>query len=118
MWSTLSHCSLSSSFGNHANEKPSTSDSKVYGKKGKVKFPCRPCEGNRLIHHCHYRDEDSKLLKSLTTSQPHLLVGYQKLSLNPPLLNEVIDKICLQSINPTLLEHESHESVSDHWLRK
>ena len=45
-----SHQPFSSAFGDHVGDKPSPSDSKVHGKKGKVKFPCRLCEWNHHIH--------------------------------------------------------------------
>ena len=85
MWSIGSHHTLSSAFGDHASDKPSTSNIKVHGKKGKVKFCCRLYEGNHPIHLCPYMDEASKVLDNLTTSQPRLPTGYRKLSPNPPL---------------------------------
>lgn len=50
VWSTSSHQPLSSTSGNHASDKSSTNDSKVHGKKCKVKFPCKLHEGNHPIH--------------------------------------------------------------------
>jgi len=61
VWSIGSHRPLSSTYGNHAGDKSSTSDSKVHWKKGKVKFPCKLCEGNHPNHLFPYMDEDSKV---------------------------------------------------------
>ena len=60
VWSTGSHQPLPPTSRDNAGDKPSTSDSKVHGKKGKVKFPCKLCEGNHLIHLHPYMDEASK----------------------------------------------------------
>ena len=53
---------MSLTSGDHVGDTPSTSDSKVHGIKGKVKFPCRLCEGNHPIHLCPYLDEAKKVL--------------------------------------------------------
>lgn len=66
VWSTSSHQPSSSASRDHAGDTPSTSDSKVHGKKGKIKFPCRLCEGNHHIHLFPYMDEASKVLETLT----------------------------------------------------
>jgi hypothetical protein len=92
---------------------PSTSDSQVPGKKGKVRFPCRLCKG---IHHSHlfpHMDEASKLLEKLTVSQQQLPTNYHKLSPNLPSVDEVIDLIP-STVNPTLpLESETHITQVD-----
>ena len=77
MWSIGSHQTFLLVSGDHASDKLSTSDSKVHGRQGKVKFPYKLCEGNHTIHLCPYMDEASKVLESHTTSQPRLLVGYR-----------------------------------------
>lgn len=108
MCSIGSHRPLSSASGDHAGDKHSTS--KAHGKKGKVKFPCKLCEGNHPIHLCPLMDETSKELENLTASQPHLLASYQNFSPDPSLVDPMIDqKSCL--VNPALSESESHESV-------
>lgn len=73
-------------------------------------FPYSLCEGNHLIYLCPYMDEASKVLEILTTSQPHLLIGYRKLSPNHLLVDEVIDQNP-NSFNPNLCKHESHKFV-------
>jgi len=60
-------------------------------------------------------DESSKLFENLTTYQPCLLANYQKISPNPPLVDEVINQN-LSPVNPTLSEHESHEFVPNQLL--
>ena len=60
VWSTGSHQPLSSTFDDNVGDKPSTSNSKSHGKKGKVKFPYKLCEGNHPIHLFPLLDEASK----------------------------------------------------------
>ena len=110
MWSACSHQPLSSASGNHAGDKTSTSNDKDYGKKGKVKFPYKLCEGNHPSHIFPLLDEASKELENLIASQPHLLIGYQKLSLDPSPVDQVIDQNPYL-VNPALSESESCESV-------
>ena len=59
---------MSLTFGDHAGDTPSTSDSKVHGKKGKVKFPCRLRKGNHPIHLCTYLGEAKKVLDNRPAS--------------------------------------------------
>lgn len=70
VWSTGSHQPFFSAFGDHVDDKPSTSDIKVHGKKGKVKFSCMLCEGNHPIHLCTYMNEASKVFYNIISSQP------------------------------------------------
>ena len=48
---------------------PSTSDSQVPGKNGKVRFPCKLCKGSHQTHIFPHMDEASKLLENLTIPQ-------------------------------------------------
>ena len=98
------------SLWDHAVDKTSTTDNKVHGKKGKVIFPCRLCEGNHPIHLCPYMDEASKVLVNLIVSQPRHPTGYQKLSLDPLLVDQLIDQ-STSLVNPTLSESESHDFI-------
>jgi len=59
-WSSHSHHLVSSTYGDHDGDTPSTSDNKVHGNKGKVKFPYRLCEGNHPIHLCPYLDKPKR----------------------------------------------------------
>jgi len=101
VWSTGSHKPLSLASGDHVGDKPSTSNSKAHRKKGKVKFPCKLCEGNHPIHLYLLMDEASKELENLTASQPHFPDGYRKLSPNPSLVDAVIDQKSYL-VNPSL----------------
>ena len=67
-WSSRSHHHVSSTSGDHAGNTPSTSGSKVHGRKVKVKFPCRLCEWNHPIHLCPYLDESKRVLDNRPTS--------------------------------------------------
>ena len=111
-WSSHSHHHVSSTSGDNAGDTPSTSDSKVHGKKGKVKFPCRLCEGNHPIHLCPYQDEAKKVLDNHPDSPQRLPSGYRKLSINPSLVDELTDQN-QPSVEPTLSESESYESIPD-----
>ncbi len=119
VWSTSSHQPFSLASGDHVGHKTSTSNNKVHGKKGKVKFPCKFCNGNHPIHLCPILDEASKELENLTASQPCLLVGYQKFSVDPLLVNPVIDQNS-SLVNPSLSLKVSLVSplLTNRWLRK
>lgn len=110
VWSTSPHRPLSSTFGHHASDKPSTSNSKSHGKKGNVKFMSKLCEGNHPIHLCHLMDEDSKELENLTISQPNLPTRYRKLSRDPLLVDPMFDRKS-SLVNPTLSKSESCKFV-------
>ena len=59
---------MSSTSGDHVGDTPSTSGSKVHGKKDKVKFTCRLCEGNHPIHLFPDLDEVKTVLDNHPTS--------------------------------------------------
>ena len=59
--------------------------------KGKIRIPCRLCEGNHPLHLCPLMDKASAILESLTASSPQLPVGYQRLSSDPLLVDKEID---------------------------
>lgn len=80
-WSSRSHHHVSSTSGDHVGNTPSTSDRKVHGKKGKVRIPCRLCEGNHSLHLCPFLDEAKRVLDNHPTSPQQLPFGYKKLSL-------------------------------------
>ena len=108
---------MPSTSGDHVGDTPSTSGSKVHGNKGKVKFPCRLCEGNHPIHLCPYLDGAKKVLDNHPASLHRLLSGYKRLSLNPSLVDKVTDPN-QPLVKPTLSEYESHESIPDPSLVK
>lgn len=69
-----------STYEDHVDVTPSASNG---NKKGKIRFPCRLCEGEHLVHLCPLMDKASIVLENLTAPQPHLPIGYQKLSSDP-----------------------------------
>jgi hypothetical protein len=98
-WSThpLQPTSLASE--KHADKPPSTSHNTVGKKKSRVKFPCMLCKGSHLTHLCPHMDEASKLLEDMTVSQPQLPADYRKISLNPPVVDGMINLVPL-SVSP------------------
>ena len=48
---------MSPTSGNHVEDKPSTNQNKVKGKKEKVKFPFMLCMGGHFTHHYSHKDE-------------------------------------------------------------
>ena len=92
---------------------PSTSDSQVPRKKGKVRFPCKLCKGSHQTHIFPHMDEASKLLENLTVPQQEFPTGYRKLLPNLPSTDEVIDVIS-STVDPTFpLESETHVTQVD-----
>jgi hypothetical protein len=106
VWSMGSQQPVSPAASSHAGDNPSTSDSKVGSKKGRVKFPCRLCEGSHQTYLFPRMDEASHLLEEIVVSQQQLPTGYHKISTNQPLVDKVVDLIP-SSVDPTLpLESE------------
>jgi hypothetical protein len=98
VWSTHPHQPMSLASEQHADDPPSTSHDTVGKKKSRVKFPCMLCKGSHLTHLCPHMDEASKLLEDMTVSQPQLPAAYRKLSLNPPIVDGMINPV--PSVNP------------------
>jgi hypothetical protein len=101
-WPTTPFHSMSSTSKQHVDDLPSTSHDTVGKKKSRVKFPCMLCKGSHLTHLCPRMDEASKLLEDMTVSQPQLPTTYRKLSLNPPVVDGMINLVPL-SVN--LVDH-------------
>jgi hypothetical protein len=99
VWSTHPHQPMSLASEQHADDPPSTSHDTVGKKKSRVKFPCMLCKGSHLTHLCPHMDEASKLLEDMTVSQPQLPAAYRKLSLNPPVVDGMINPVP-SSVNP------------------
>jgi len=97
---------MSLSYGHHVDDNPSTNDHKVRGEKGKVNIPCWLC---KEMHHTYLyprMDEGSKFLEDIVVSQQQPPTASHESSLNPPLIDEVVDLIP-SSVDPTLpLESE------------
>jgi hypothetical protein len=82
---------MSLAFEQHVDDPPSTSHDTVGKKKSRVKFPCMLCKGSHLTHLCPRMDEASKLLEDMIVSQPQLPSAYRKISLNPPVVDGMIN---------------------------
>ena len=95
---------MSLASGHHDVDPPSTSDPMVKSQKGKVRNPCLLCKDMHFTHLCPLMDEASKLLEDITVSHQWLPTGYRKLSLEPPLVDKVVD--------PTLLLKSEIEVVN------
>ena len=79
----------------HADDFPSTSHDIVGKKKSRAKFPCMLCKGSHLTHLCPHMEKASKLLEDMTVSQPQLPAAYRKFSLNPPVVDGMINPVPL-----------------------
>jgi hypothetical protein len=98
-WSTHPRQPMSLASEQHADDPPSTSHDMVEKKKSRVKYPCLLCKGSHLTHLFPCMDKASKLLEDMTISQPQLPAAYRKLSLNPPVVDGMINLVPL-SISP------------------
>ena len=106
--SKVSRQDMSSTYGHHVDDPPSTSDSTVKSRKGKVRNPCLLCKDMHLSYLCPRMDEDSKLLEYIIVPNKWLPIGYCKLSLDLPFVDKVVD-IVSSLVDPTLsLESEEH----------
>ena len=82
---------MSSASGHHTDDPPSTSDSVLKIRKGKAKNPCLLCKEMHFTYLCPDMDEAFKLLEDITIPQQRILTCYHNLSLEPPLVNQVVD---------------------------
>jgi hypothetical protein len=103
----------------HADDPPSTSHDMLGKKKSRDKFPCMLCNGSHLTHLFPRMDEASKLLEDMTVSQPQLPTAYRKLSLNPPVVDGMINLVPLsvssvdQVVNLVMYLDEPVDQVLD-----
>jgi hypothetical protein len=77
----------------HVDDNPSTIDHMVRGKKYKVNIPCWLC---KEMHHTYlfpHMDEASKLLEDIVVSQQQPTTTSHDSSLDPPLVDGVVDPI-------------------------
>jgi hypothetical protein len=72
---------------------PSTSQDPVGNKKRRVKFLCILCGGSHQTHLFPCMDEASKLLEDMIVSQPQLPAAYHKLTLDPPVVDGMINLV-------------------------
>jgi hypothetical protein len=98
-WSTHPRQPMSSTSEQHVDDLPSTSQDTVGKKKSRVKFPCMLCKGSHLTHLFPCMDEALKLLEDMTISQPQLPAAYHKLTLDPPVVDGMINLVP-SSVNP------------------
>lgn len=103
---------MSSTFGDHLDNTPSTSNSGVHRQKGKVKTPCRLCEGDDTLPHCPFLDDAKRVLHNCPASPQQIPPGYKKLSPSP-LLVENPANITQSSVETPIIESESSESIPD-----
>jgi hypothetical protein len=99
VWYTYPNQPMSSASEQHIDDPPSTSQDTVGKKKTRVKFPCMLCKGSHLTHLFPHMKQASKFLEDMNASKPQLPVSYRKLSLNPPIVDGMINLDPLQ-VNP------------------
>jgi hypothetical protein len=92
-WSTCPRQPMLSAFEQHVDDLPSTSQDIVGKKKSRVKFPCMLCRGSHQTHLFPRMDEASKFLEDMTVSQPQLLFSYRKITLDPPVVDGMINLV-------------------------
>ena len=85
----------------HSDDSPSTNDSVVKSQKSKVINCCFLYKEMHFTYLCPRMDEASKLLEYIIVSRQRLPTGYRKLSLEPPLVDKVVDPV-LTLVDPTL----------------
>jgi len=111
-WSPRLHNSVASTSESHVDCIPSTSGNEAQGHKGKMKFPCKLCEGDHAIHHCPFLDEAKRVLEDRSVSPPRLPPGYKKLSPCPSLVEN--PAVCLKwSAEVSVVGTEPSESIPD-----
>lgn len=71
IWSQNLDLPSPSTYGDHVNVAPLVSDGK---RNRKIRFPCRLCEGEHLLHLCPCMDKASKFLKTLQLLNPNFLL--------------------------------------------
>jgi hypothetical protein len=98
-WSTHPLQPMSSTSEQHVDDLPSTSQNTLGKKKSRIKFPCRLCGGGHQTHLFPPMDEASKLLEAMTVSPLLLPSSYRKISLNPPVVDGMINLVS-PSVSP------------------
>ena len=102
---------MSSASGHHIDDPPSTSDFVVKSQKGKFRNPFLLCKDMHTTYLFPCMDEASKLLEYITISGQWLTTGYCKLSLEPTLVDQLVNSIS-PSVDPTLLLKSEVEVVN------
>jgi hypothetical protein len=84
---------MSSASEQHVDDLPSTSQDIVGKKKSRVKFSCMLCKGIHQTHRFPHMEKASKLLEDVTVSQPQLPAAYRSFTLNPPIVDGMINPV-------------------------
>jgi len=92
-WSTCPHQPIPSTFEQHVDDLLSTSQDTIEKKKSRVKFSCMLYRGSHQTHLFPCMDEASKLLEDMTISQPQLPFAYRKLTLDPLVVDGMINSV-------------------------
>jgi hypothetical protein len=93
VWSTHPDQPMSSASEQHADDLPSTSHDTIGKKKSRVKFPCMLYKRIYLTHLFPHMEKALKLQEDMTISQPQLPGAYRKFSLNPPVVDGMINSV-------------------------
>jgi hypothetical protein len=93
VWSTHPDHPMSSTSEQHVDDLPSTSHDTIGKKKSRVKFSCMLCKGSHLTHLFPRMDEASKFPEDMIVSQPQLPTAYRNLSLNPHVVDGMINSV-------------------------
>ena len=86
---------MSSTSDDHVDNTPSTSDPLVKGCKGKFLYPCLICKAMHHTFLCPSMDEALGWLENITDHQQVIPTSDSKLSLNSPLVDQVINSVHL-----------------------
>jgi hypothetical protein len=92
-WSAHPHHPMLLASEQNVDDLPSTSQDTVGQKKSRVKLSCMLCRGSHKTHLFPRMDEASKLLEDMIVSQPQLPTTYHKITLNPPIVDGLINLI-------------------------
>jgi hypothetical protein len=93
VWYTHPLQPISSAFEQHVDDLLSTSQNTVEKKKCRVKFLCMLCKRSHLTHLCPCMEESSKLMEDVIVSQPQIPAAYRKLTLDPPVVDGMINLV-------------------------
>jgi hypothetical protein len=92
-WSTHPGQPMSSSSKQQDDNLSSTSQDIIGKKKSRVKFPCMLSRRSHQTHLFPCMEEASKLLEYMIVSQPKLSTSYYSLTLNPPVVDGMINLV-------------------------
>ena len=90
-WYKRSKPSMSSTSNHHVDDTPSTSDPLVKGRKGKFLYTCLTCKAMHRTFLCPSMDEALRWLENIIDHQQVIPTSDSKLSLDPPLVDQVVN---------------------------